>query len=206
MSESVFVPVITLIRFTTFGFASIASTPVPCTEYTVGDPAALCVIVKLPVVSPVAVGVNVTSNTWLPPGIIVTGNVFGVNVNCPSDDTMFDITRSLVPGLLTVDCSNKFDPITTLPKSRFGGVIVNVASTPVPCTEYTVGDPAALCVIVKLPVVSPVAVGVNVTSNIWLPPGIIVTGNVFGVNVNCPSDDTMFDITRSLVPGLLTVD
>ncbi len=50
-----------------------------------------------------AVGVYVISNTWFPPGSIVTGNVFGVKVNCPSDDTIFDITRSLVPGLFTVD-------------------------------------------------------------------------------------------------------
>ncbi len=46
-------PIITLTRFTTFILGSIASTPVPCTEYTVGDPVALCVNVKLAVVSPV---------------------------------------------------------------------------------------------------------------------------------------------------------
>ena len=65
-----------------------------------------------------AVGVNVISNTWLPPGSIVTGNVFGVKVNCPSDDTIFDITRSLVPGLFTVDCSNEFDPIDYIIRSQ----------------------------------------------------------------------------------------
>ena len=68
--------------------------------------------------------------------------------------------------------------------SGLAGVIANVASTPVPCNEYTVGDPAALCVNVKSAVVSPSAVGVYVTSNTWLPPGSIVTGNMFGENVN----------------------
>ena len=58
----------------------LTSTPVPCNEYTVGDPAALCVNVKSAVVSPSAVGVYVTSNTWLLPGSIVTGNIFGENV------------------------------------------------------------------------------------------------------------------------------
>jgi hypothetical protein len=137
---------------------------------------------------------------------MVIGNVFGVNVNCASDIAMSDITRSEVPGLLTVDCSIVFEPIPTLPKSRFGGVIVKVASTPVPCTEYNVGDPDPLWVNVKSPVVSPVDVGVNVISSIWSPPGSIVIGNVFGANVNCASDDVMSDITRSAVSGLLTVD
>ncbi len=93
--------------------------------------------------------------------------------------------------------------IATFPKFRFGGVIPNVGATPVPCTEYTVGDPAALCVIVKLSVFVPTAVGVNVTSNTWFPPAAIVTGNTFGVNVNCPSDDVIFDITRLDVPGVV---
>ena len=83
--------------------------------------------------------------------------------------------------------------------------IANVGSTPVPCNEYTVGDPAALCVNVRSAVVSPSAVGVYVTSNTWLPPGSIVTGNAFGENVNCVFDEVIFDITRSDVPGLLTV-
>jgi hypothetical protein len=97
---------------------------------------------------------------------------------------MFDITRSDVPGLLTVACSVEFDPNVTEPKSRFGGVIVNVASTPVPSTEYTVGEPVALCVNVISAVVRPTTVGVYVISNIWLAPGVIVIGNVFGVKVN----------------------
>jgi hypothetical protein len=147
---SVVVPVITLTRFTKFILVSIVSNAVPCTEYTVGDPLALWVNVILPAVTPVAVGVYVISNIWLAPGSIVIGNVFGVKVNCPSDDVMSDITRSLVPGLSTVACKTAFDPIATLPKSRFGGVIEKVASTPVPCTEYTVGDPVALCVNVIL--------------------------------------------------------
>ena len=74
----------------------------PVNRYTVGDPAALCVNVKSAVVSPSAVGVYVTSNTWLPPGSIVTGNTFGENVYCTFDEVIFDITRSDVPGLFTV--------------------------------------------------------------------------------------------------------
>jgi len=183
----------------------VASTPVPCTEYTVGEPDALWVNVKSPVVRPIIVGAYVISNIWLPPGIIVIGNAVGVNVNCPSSDDMLDITRSEVPGLFTVACNVEFEPITTEPKSRFGGVIVKVASTPVPCTEYTVGEPDALWVNVKSPVVRPIIVGAYVISNIWLPPGIIVIGNAVGVNVNCPSSDDMLDITRSEVPGLFTV-
>jgi hypothetical protein len=126
IDKSVVVLVITLIRFTAFILDSIASTPIPCNGYTVGDPVALCVNVKLPVISPVPVGVNVISNTWFPPATIVIGNVFGVNVNCPFDDVMFDITRSDVPGLLTVACKVEFEPICTEPKSRLGGVISNV--------------------------------------------------------------------------------
>jgi len=57
---------------------------------------------------------------------------------------MLDITRSAVPGLLTVACKVAFELIPTEPKSRFAGAIVKVASTPVPCTEYDVGEPAAL--------------------------------------------------------------
>ncbi len=56
-------PVITFIRFTTSMLGSIASTPVPCNEYTVGDPVALCVNVKSAALSPSVVGVYVTSNT-----------------------------------------------------------------------------------------------------------------------------------------------
>ena len=96
ISESVVVPVITLIRFSTFILGSIASTPVPCTEYIVGEPGALWVNVKSAVVRPVDVGAYVISNIWFPPGIIVIGNVFGVNVNCKFDEPIFDITRSEV--------------------------------------------------------------------------------------------------------------
>ena len=79
---------------------------------------------------------------------------------------MFVISSSLVPGLSTVACNVESDPINTLPKSKLGGLILNVASTPVPCTEYTVGEPLALCVNVNSAVTSPVAAGVYVTSNI----------------------------------------
>ncbi|MDZ7624254.1 MAG: hypothetical protein U5J96_07410 [Ignavibacteriaceae bacterium] len=151
---------------------------------------------KLPVISPVDVGANVTSINWFPPAAIVSGNVFGVNVNCPSDDVMFVITRSDVPVLLTVACRTEFYPTTTFPKFRLIGAIPNPAATPVPCNEYIVGDPDALCVNSKLPVISPVDVGANVTSINWFPPAAIVSGNVFGVNVYCPSDDTMFVITQ----------
>ena len=94
-----------------------------------------------------------------------------------SDEVIFDITRSHVPVLLIVACNIVFVPNTTFPKSRLAGLIANPASTPVPCNEYTVGDPAALCVNVKSAVVSPSAVGVYVTSNTWFPPGSIVIGN-----------------------------
>ena len=179
--------------------------PVPCTEYTVGEPAALCVNVKLALIRPAASGANVTSNTWLPPGVIVTGKVFGVNVNCPSDDVIPDIIRSTVPVLLTVACKVEFEPTGTDPKFKLAGVIDNAGAIPVPCIEYTVGEPAALCVNVKLALTRPAASGANVTSNTWLPPGVIVIGKVFGVNVNCPSDDVIPDIIRSAVPVLLTV-
>ncbi len=55
----------------------------------------------------------------------------------------------MFPELFTVACSVAFDPNTTFPKFRFGGVLQMLVSTPVPCTEYTVGDPDALCVNVK---------------------------------------------------------
>ena len=91
-----------------------ASMPVPCSEYDVGDPLALWVNTRLSVLAPTTVGVNVISNTWLPPGSIVIGNVFGVKVNCPFDDVIPDITSVSVPGLFTVACNNEFEPITTL--------------------------------------------------------------------------------------------
>ena len=58
--------------------------------------------VKSAVVSPSAVGVYVTSNTWFPPGNIIIGNMPGVNVYCVFDELIFVITRFDVPGLLTV--------------------------------------------------------------------------------------------------------
>jgi hypothetical protein len=61
----------------------------------------------------------------LPPGVIVIGKVFGVNVNCPSDDVIPDIIRSAVPVLLTVACNVAFEPTGTEPKSRLDGVISN---------------------------------------------------------------------------------
>ena len=141
----------------------------------------------------------------MPPSAIVTGKLFGANVNCPSDDTMLVIIRSDVPVFVTVAGNVAFDPSATFPKFRLTGNIEKTGSTPVPCTEYTVGEPAALCVNVKLPVLSPADVGVNVTLNTWLPPSAIVTGKLFGANVNCPSDDTMLVITRSDVPVFVTV-
>ena len=98
-------------------------TPVPCIEYTVGDPVALCVNVRSAVLSPSVVGVYVTSNTWLPPGSIVTGNTFGVNVYCRFDDVIPNITKAVVSGLLIVVCSTESDPTTTDPKFRLGGDI-----------------------------------------------------------------------------------
>ena len=73
--------------------------------------------------SPSDVGVYVTSNTWLPPGGIVTGNTFGENVYCASDDVMPEITRADVSVLFTVACNIESDPTTTDPKFRLAGDI-----------------------------------------------------------------------------------
>ncbi len=87
-------------------------------------------------------------------------------MNSPLELVIPFITRSLVPGLLIVVCSVELLPNTTFPNDKLAGLILNPAATPVPCTEYTVGDPDALCVIVSVPANNPVTVGVNVTSNI----------------------------------------
>ena len=89
-----------------------------------------------------------------------------------------------------------FDPNTTFPKFRFGGEIENVASTPVPCNEYTVGDPVALCVICQICCLPVLVMLVYTLHQLpGLPPEPIVTGNVFGENVYCVSDELMFVIT-----------
>jgi len=55
----------------------------------------------------------------------VIGKVFGEKVNCPSDDMIFDITRSEVSVLLTITCNIESEPTVTDPKFKFGGEISN---------------------------------------------------------------------------------
>jgi len=159
----------------------IRATPVPCTEYILVA-VALCVIVR---------SLSLVCRCWCKCYIkylvssccYVSGNVFGVNVNCPSDDIM-SLSPYRCTWLFTVDWRVPFDPITTLAKVQTRCVIPNPGATPVPCTEYIVGEPCTMgdC---KIAVFSPVDVGVNVTLNTWSSL-LLLYPECIRCNVNCP--------------------
>lgn len=111
-----------------------AETPFPVSGTLCGDPAALSVIVRLPVRPPRAVGVNLTVIVQLTPAAKVAPHVVEEMEKSPEIERV--MLNVAVPVLLNVTTwPEERTPRTTLPKSRLVGLKETtgaVAAVPVP--------------------------------------------------------------------------
>jgi hypothetical protein len=142
-----------------------ALAPVPVRPTTCGLPAALSVIVIVPVCVPVAVGVKVTLIEQFAPAAsdapqVVVSAYWALG-------TMLVMLRDAVPELVSVtDCAalvvfNAWPAKVRLVGDNDTAGAFGAAPVPVRLTVW--GLPAALSVMVMVPVCVPLAVGVNLT-------------------------------------------
>jgi hypothetical protein len=127
--------------------------PVPEIETVCGLPAASSVMLSEPVLDPLAVGVNVTLTTQLPPGLRTFGSVPQLFVWAKAPVTLMPLRVTATWLLLTTwtVCAALVEPIATVGKTSFLGVKFSVPpppETPFPVTVILWGLPAALSVIV----------------------------------------------------------
>jgi hypothetical protein len=141
--------------------------PVPVRETTLGLPVALSVIVNEPEREPTAVGVNVTYSEQL----LLAARFAPQVLVCAKSPviTMELIVRLALPVLERVtDCAELAVFISWPLNVSELADNPGVGAAPVPLRDTTLGLPAALSVIVKVPVLGPVAVGVKVTLTVQL--------------------------------------
>ena len=125
---------------------------------------------------PAAVGANVTVTVRLPPAGTV--RVAAEAVNAASLDEMADTIRGALPVLETVSVRFSDCCTSTSPKASGEGdmAIAGTGTTvPLPVSDTVKGlSSGSSLVIVNVTVLSPTAVGLNVTVTGWLPLGATV--------------------------------
>ena len=191
-------------------------TPTPVSVMSFGDPEALEAIEREPGEVPGVVGAKITLIVALAPAAIVVGMPVMLK-GPPLGLAVIALTLSAaLPVLLNVRGTCTLPVMLTLPKSMVEAenlvevlVTTKVGKTPpTPVIVIVVGEPAALWVMVRVPLAVPPAVGVKVRVTIALPPAGIVNGNACeAVKVKGPlAGETEIALTVSAaVPVLLTV-
>jgi len=94
-----------------------------------------------------------------------------------------EIVKEAVPEFVIVKFCDFDCPSITLPKLKLAGLTVNPGCAPVPLRAIVAGEPAALLVIVTLPLAAPAVVGVKTTLNVRVCEGFKVAGTVAPLNV-----------------------
>ena len=157
------------------------ATPVPDRVTICGLPLALSVTVIVPGWLPVAVGVNVTLMVQFAPAATDVPQVL-LCAYCVLA-AMLVMLSAVLPMLLSVTvCGPLVVPDAWLPKlTLFEDRLTTgpAAAVPVPVKLTVCGLPAALSVMVIVPVRVPVAVGVNVTLIVQLAPTATKPPQVF---------------------------
>jgi hypothetical protein len=154
--------------------------PVPLSEATVGEFAALLVKDAVPEDCPADGGVNVITNWTFCPGGIVTGNDTPLRVNAELL-VVPELTVTLAPVALS--CAGRFayDPTSTLPKSKDVGLMTNCpagAFVPFPVNGIAKFGSDALEVTEMLPPAFPADCGAKLTPKVTCCPGPRTTGGV----------------------------
>lgn len=154
-----------------FESAATGATPVPAklTVWVAG--VALSVMVRVPDLTPVAVGVKVTSRVQLP----VTDPEQVPICTAKSPVAPMPLTsRVALPVLvIVIGCAPLATPTNWFPKLTVVGDTVTMGTglAPTPFKAMVWGLPGALSSIVSVPVLVPAAEGVNVTLIVQSVPG-----------------------------------
>ena len=115
-----------------------------------------------------------------------------------------EIVSEAVPELVTVKVCDLVCPLTTLPKLKLAGLIVNPGCTPVPLTGIASGDPDALLVTDTVPDAFPAVVGANVTDKVTWLDAFKVIGVVAPLTANPVPVTPTAVICTGLVPAFVT--
>lgn len=161
--------------------AAAVVTPVPVNETISGLLGSLVVMVSEPVLLPAAVGVKVTFNVHVAPADIgFPVQVLEGNPKSP-DVVILEISRGLAPTLVRVtDMMLLVVPTPCFPKASDVGVTEAAAVvTPVPDNATTRGLLGSSLLMIRVPVLGPDAVGVNVT--LIVQPTELVIGSAVQV-------------------------
>jgi len=185
------VPVFTFPKLKLFELrlrVSVAATPVPVRATVAGDPGALLVMVRLPLVPPVDVGENCALNVLACAGVNVSGRVNPLVLNALPVTLTWETVNAAVPVLLSWMVWETVVPTVTLPKLKLDGVMLNAACTPVPVTGMTALAPSVFET-VTFPLTFSLAVGSKLTVIDVAWEGVKVTGVVI------PETITSFALT-----------
>lgn len=185
---------------------SPACTPVPATGITALVPCELATVM-LPAMFSALFGLNTTLIVAFCPAFNVTGAVIPLTVTSFALTLICEIVKLLFPLFVTVTLFVLELPAFTFPKLRLVGFDESVtdAAVPLPLSATTLGEFAALLVMLTDPVRLPEVVGANTTLNVAFAPAAMVAGVVspltlypLPLTVNCP-------IVTAAVPVLLIV-
>lgn len=156
--------------------------PVPESGSVCGLPAALSVIVSVALLSEVAAGLNVTLIVQLAAAASVDGDI-GQLLDCAKSPlfvpviVMFVMVKGALPMLVSVETSAELVmPTIWLPKAKLDGD--RLTAIPVPVRFRVCGLPAALSLMVIVPVLDPLDVGANVTLMVQFAPAATLAPQV----------------------------
>jgi hypothetical protein len=177
---------------------ALQAAPVPASVTVACEFPAVLLTVTLPLAAPAALGTKVACNVRLCPLFNVTGAVPPVTANGPETeieltaiaaDPLFEM-RMFCPGLALLTGS--------VPKVKLAGEIVKLAgaaeATPVPVRVTAEGEFPAVLLTVRFPLAAPDALGLKITLNVTLSPGLNVVGNVLPADVNGPESVRAFTV------------
>ncbi len=186
-----------------------AAVPVPLTATAVGALLALLPTVIVALAAPVAVGVNVTLNGTLCPGLILIGK-FGPLATNAADEELTDERIAVIPPVfVTLKLWLALLPTVALPRLMFAGLADNTPgccfAVPVALTATVVGALLALLPTVIVALAAPVAVGVNTTVKGTVCPGLMFMGNDGPLATNA-ADDELTDERIAVIPPVFVTE
>src|SRR5450631_515730 len=153
---------------------ALSAAPVPLTDWSMGEAAALLTNAICAVAAPLACGVKLIVNGTLWPAGRVKGSESPPTVN-PALVLDTELTTTLPPTALRLAVSELLLPTVTLPKSTIAGVIVRLplwlVVWPSPDKGMDNGPKLPLKKIRRLSPSKPAALGLNVTWKVMLSDG-----------------------------------
>src|SRR5208282_1124148 len=152
-----------------------------------------------PEAAPEALGVNLIVTATLSPAAMVAGRVSPDRTNSELVDASDEMVTAAFEAV-SVACRLVLDPTVTLPKLRVEGLTPSCALavvSPTPVTYMESRESLAVLLSSKTPTLYPLVVGVKMTGNSMLAPGLRFTGTENLPNENSgPCSD--FEVIRSV--------